>query len=177
MPSSGTISFSQRMVFGEKEAFTKGFWQTKRRKKSCMERQEEVKRRYLCWEKGRESHWNINVSGVVEKAKKKNRLPQLPTITEAGDAWNALSEAERKDIEQQSSVEGSVVTTLNLHSKKLRDGREKMEKVVEESLLTKALGCKSNKYAWGCNIRVRHSHPAMSIRAAWVLVVSLHLTV
>ncbi len=71
MPSSGTISFSQRMVFGEKEAFTKGFWQTKRRKKSCMERQEEVKRRYLCWEKGRESHWNINVSGVVEKANKK----------------------------------------------------------------------------------------------------------
>lgn len=68
-----------------------------------------------------------------KKLKKKNRLPQLPTITEADDAWHALTEAERKDIEQLSSVEGSVVTALNLHIKKLRDGREKIL-----SLLTKA---------------------------------------
>lgn len=179
MPSSGTISFIKRMVFGEKRRLLqKAFDKQKEGEKKLMERQEEVKRRYLCWEKGRESHWNINVSGVEKaKQKKQNRLPQLPTITEADDAWNALSEAERKDIEQLSSVKGSVVTTLNLHIKKLRDGREKMEKVVAESLLTKALGCKSNEYAWGCNIWVRRSHPAMSIRAAWVLVVSLHLTV
>lgn len=177
MPSSGTISFIERMVFEEKRRLLqKAFDKQKEGEKKLMERQEEVKRRYLCWEKGRESHWNINVSGGVEKAKK-NRLPQLPTITEADDAWNALSEAERKDIEQLSSVEGSVATALNLHIKKLQDGREKMEKVVAESLLTKALGCKSNEYAWGCNIRVRCSHPAMSIRAAWVLAVSLHLTV
>ncbi len=173
------LFYQENGLWREEEAFTKGFWQTKRRRKKLMERQEEVKRRYPCWEKGRESHWNINVSGGVEKAKKilKNRLPQLPTITEADDAWNALSEAERKDIEQLSSVAGSVVTALNLHIKKLRDGREKMEKVVAQSLLTKVLGCKSNEYAWGCNIRVRCSHPAMSIRAAWVLAVSLHLTV
>ncbi len=176
MPSSGTISFSQRMVFGEKEAFTKGFWQTKRRKKAAWKGRKRWKEDTCA---GRKEEKAIEISMFQElwKKLKKNRLPQLPTFTEADDAWNALSEAERKDIEQQSSVEGSVVTTLNLHIKKLRDGREKMEKVVEESLLTKALGCKSNKYAWGCNIRVRHSHPAMSIRAAWVLVVSLHLTV
>ncbi len=167
MPSSGTIYFIKRMVFGEKRRLLqKAFDKQKEGEKKLMERQEEVKRRYPCWEKGRESHWNINVSGGVEKAKKilKNRLPQLPTITEADDAWNALSEAERKDIEQLSSVAGSVVTALNLHIKKLRDGREKMEKVVAQSLLTKALGCKSNEYAWGCNIWVRCSHPAMSIR-------------
>lgn len=52
-----------------------------------------------------------------------------------------------------------------------------MEKVVAESLLTKALGCKSNEYVWVCNTQVRCSHPAMSIRVAWVLAVSLQLTV
>lgn len=80
-------------------------------------------------------------------------------------------------MEQLSSVEKSVVTALHLHKNKQQDGREKMEKVVAESLLTKELGCKSNKYAWVCNIQVRCSHLAMSIWAAWVLCVSLHLTV
>lgn len=70
-----------------------------------------------------------------------------------------------------------MVTALNLHIKKQQDGRKKMEKVTAESLLTKVLECESNKYAWVCNAQVRCSHPAMSIRAAWVLAVSLHLTV
>lgn len=72
MPSSGTISFIKRMVFGEKRRLLqKAFDKQKEGEKKLMERQEEVKRRYLCWEKGRESHWNINVSGGVGKAKKK----------------------------------------------------------------------------------------------------------
>lgn len=70
-----------------------------------------------------------------------------------------------------------MVTALNLHIKKQQDGKKKMEKVTAESLLTKVLECESNEYAWVCNAQVRRSHPAMSIRAAWVLAVSLHLTV